>query len=252
MKGWKSIKVLQSIEPDLNILPDACICRNCRDSLSSGEKNRNRWSRVAPNNKPCEVSGCIEPACRCTKLETKEEISQHLPLDNLENMEINLCDRHYRNLHKQLSPASYQWKCAVCSIAIRGSNYQRFRGCAKPELFEKHLKEHTDHDVSITASDKVCMECYRHSVTVGRAAKEKTTTTDDEFKCLIDTIKDSFTSLQVQQKKIDYALKLSAVAIAQQILNNQALTLHSAYDILKSNIESLLPMSTLDTPPEKA
>ena len=161
---WKDgnlLKFLQSIEPDLNILPDACICRNCRDSLSSGEKNRNpRWSRVAPNTKPCEVSGCFEPACRCTKLATKEEISQHLqcpPLDNLENMETNLCDKHYRNLHKQLSPASYQWKCAVCSIAIRGSNYQSFRACAEPELFEKHLREHTDHDVSITASDKVCI-----------------------------------------------------------------------------------------------
>ena len=139
--------------------------------MSSGEKNRNnynpRWSRVAPKTKPYEVSGCIEPACRCTKLATKEEISQHLqcpPLDNLENMEIYRCDKHYRNLHKQLSPASYQWKCAVCSIAIRGSNYQSFRACAEPELFEKHLREHTDHDVSITASDKVCMECYRHSV----------------------------------------------------------------------------------------
>ena len=34
---WKDgnlLKFLQSIEPDLNILPDACICRNCRDSLS--------------------------------------------------------------------------------------------------------------------------------------------------------------------------------------------------------------------------
>ena len=120
---------------------------------------------IAPNTKPCEISGCIEPACICTKLETKEEISQHLqcpPLDNLENMETNLCDKHYRNLHKQLSPASYQWKCAVCSIAIRGSNYQSFRACTEPEVFEKHLREHTDHDVSITASDKVCMECYRH------------------------------------------------------------------------------------------
>ena len=68
---------------------------------------------------------------------------------------------------------------------------------------------------------------------IAQAAKEKTTTTDDEFKCLIDTIKDSLTSLQAQQKEIDYALKLSAVAIAQQLLHNQALTLHSAYDIFK-------------------
>ena len=258
---WKDenlLKFLQSIEPDLNILPDACICRNCRDSLSNGRKKPNnykpRWSRVAPIIKPCEVSGCIEPACRCTKLATKEEITQHLqcPLDNLENFETNLCDNHYRNLHKQISPASYQWKCGVCSIAIRGGNYQSFRACAEPELFTKHLREHTDHDVGITGNEKVCMECYRHSLTVAREAIEKPTTTDDEFKCLIDTIKGSLSTLQAEitneQKLIDYVLKLTTVAIAQQLLNNQALTLNSAYDIFKSNVESLLPMSTSDTP----
>ena len=91
MAGWN---FLQSIEP---YSPRCMHLSNCRDSLSSGGKNSNnynpRWSRVAPNTKPCEVSGCIEPACRCTKLATKEEISQHLQcplLDNLENMETSL------------------------------------------------------------------------------------------------------------------------------------------------------------------
>ena len=122
---------------------------------------------------------------------------------------------------KQISPASYQWKCGVCSIAIRGGNYQSFRACAEPELFTKHLREHTDHDVGITGNEKVCMECYRHSLTVAREAIEKPTTTDDEFKCLIDTIKGSLSTLQAEitneQKLIDYALKLTTVAIAQQL-----------------------------------
>ena len=62
-KDENLLKFLQSIEPDLNILPDACICRNCRDSLSNGRKKPNnykpRWSRVAPIIKPCEVCPCI-------------------------------------------------------------------------------------------------------------------------------------------------------------------------------------------------
>ena len=86
------------------------------------------------------------------------------------------------------------------------------------------------------------MECYRHSLTVIRVAKEKPLTTDDDFKCLIDAIKDSMTPLPVhvtdENLVIDYALKLSAVGIAQQLLKNQALTLLSAYDIFKANIES--------------
>ena len=96
------------------------------------------------------------------------------------------------------------------------------------------------------------MECYQHSLTVAREAIEKPTTTDDEFKCLIDTIKGSLSTLQAEitneQKLIDYALKLTTVVIAQQLPNNQALTLNSAYDIFKSNVESLLPMSTSNTP----
>lgn len=258
---WKDervLKFLQSIEPDLNIRPDSCICRNCRDSLSNGEKNpsiyKPRWSRVVPTIKPCDVSLCTEASCRCTKLASKHEIAELLQcsLDNLENTETNLCDSHYRTLHKRISPASYQWKCGVCSVAIRGSNYQTFRSCAKPEIFTKHLKEHTDYEVNITGNEKVCMECYRHSLTIAREATEKTTTTDEELKSLIDTIRGSLPQVQSEitneQELIDYVLRLTAVEVAEQLLKNQALTLGSAFNVFKNNIESLLPMNTSETP----
>ncbi len=112
-RGGNLLHFLQSIEPGLNILQDSCICRNCRDSLRNGEKHptnyKPRWSRVAPIAKPCEVSECFGLASRCTTLATKGEIANYLQcsLDNLENSETNLCDNHYRNLHKQISPASY-------------------------------------------------------------------------------------------------------------------------------------------------
>jgi len=54
--------------------------------------------------------------------------------------------------------------------------------------------------------------------------------------CLIEEIKDS---ISVQENLIENALRLTAVDIAQQLLNNQALTLVSAYNIFSGNIASL-------------
>ena len=250
---WKDeglISFLHAIEPDLNIPADACICRNCRDSLSNGRKHpdnyRPRWLKVSTGiMKKCDVPGCIEHALRCTKLATREEIRQHLqcpPLTSPDKMETDLCNKHYRILHKQVNPSSYQWKCAVCSVAIRGSNYHNFRACSEPELFQKHLQEHTTFEGNITACDKVCMDCYRLSLAIAHLEKEKPLTTDDDFKCLIDSIKSSMTPMPPvvtdENQLITYALKSSAVGIAYQLLKNQALTLASAYDIFTDKVQS--------------
>ena len=79
---------------------------------------------------------------------------------------------------------------------------------SEPEKFQKHLTEHTDYEGNITADDKVCMECYRHSLTVVRVAKEKLATTDEDLECLINA---SMADLPVQQidenQLLDAALK---------------------------------------------
>ena len=255
---WKDAslgKFLQSIQPDLNVPLDACICRKCRDNLSAGQKNPDnyhpRWAtgHAQAIVSTCEVSGCIEAACRQTKLASREEIQKYLqcpPLANLPNDKTSLCDMHYRLLHKRMNPASYQLKCAVCSIAIRGSNYRNFRACAEPQLFQQHLIEHTDLEGQLTASDKVCFECYKHSLTVVRVAKEKAIiiSSNSDFYSLVDSIRDSIaTPLPAhatdENKIIECALKMSAVDIGILLLNNRALTLISAYDIFQEKIQSL-------------
>ena len=256
---WKDATLYEFLvasETNLNIPPDACICRNCRDSLSTERKTpdsyKPRWARVAASTSTtqcCEVPGCAEASCRRTTLANREEISHHLkcsPLSNSGSPETSLCDGHYRTLDKLVNPANYQWKCAVCSTAIRGSNYHNFRTCTDPDLFQRHLKEHTDYEGTITASDKVCMECYRHSLLVVRLAKEKPVTTDEGLRSLIDSIKDSMTPLLVHEDNeiIDHALKMTAVCIARQLLKNQALTLQRACEIFRGSIEFQFPTST--------
>ncbi len=125
---WKDrqlLDFLQSIEKNVQIEPDSCICRNCRENLSCGRKQndyRPRWINKGVCKPNCEVIGCGQTASRCTKLANKEEIGRYLKcsLQQSQMQETHLCDKHYRMLHRQLSPASYQWKCSICSVGIRG------------------------------------------------------------------------------------------------------------------------------------
>ena len=67
---WKNqtlLSLLKDLEPDLDISPDTCICRNCHDSLCSGQGTENfqpRWTRLAScSSKICEVATRMYQAC---------------------------------------------------------------------------------------------------------------------------------------------------------------------------------------------
>ena len=90
------------------------------------------------------------------------------------------------------------------------------------------------------------MECYRHSLTIVRVAKEKPTTTDEDLECLINSTKASMADLPVQlideNQLLDAALKLAVVDVAQELLKNHALTLLNAHSIFQ-----LLPLTVVQT-----
>ncbi len=227
---------------------DACICRNCYSNLFSGRKNKDykpRWRKTKASKPYCEVIGCGVISSRCTKLASKEDISSNLQctLPPSQKHETHLCDRHYRDLHRQLSPSSYQWNCTVCSVGIRGSNYHGFRTCAEPEVFERHLRENTNFDGKIKSIDKVCNACYRFSLLLSRSFKQKKKSCDEEFKSLLESIQNSLGSKPLpfsdEKKIVDYALILSAITIAEKLLKNEALTLPSAHEIFTMHMKYL-------------
>ena len=147
---WKDrtiLSFLESIEPDLSIRPDSCICRNCRDCLASGKKDPEnfspRWKKESKHNSVCDVSGCTEPTFKSTKLADRQGISMLLkcalkPIRSGtdDSLSTPLCYRNYHSLHKEINPVHYQWKCAVCSIGISSHNYSNFRACSEPEVFQ--------------------------------------------------------------------------------------------------------------------
>ena len=106
-----------------------------------------RWHKSS-NSKDCQLEGCTEKASRLTRLANHEDIEKLLKLSlkvvsgPSDNTVTHLCDSHYRALHKELNPQSYQNKCVTCGLAIRGTTH--IRHCPNPDLVQKHLQVHTD------------------------------------------------------------------------------------------------------------
>lgn len=226
-KGTELFSYLKRMEP--HVQPDSCICKNCRDSISSAQKGPEdyipRWRRLSGKTGKCEVMACNEPACRNTRITTRVEIMAHLEctLPVTANTHTLLCDAHYRALHRQVKPEYYLRKCAVCSRSLTTSNS---RAVSDPAAFQKHLAEHTSFEGSFTAIDRLCMACYRHNLSVLKTIRETRVSTDADLETLIK-------SLQMSEitEVVEVATNLTIISVAQELLANHALTLPSAYKI---------------------
>ena len=207
------------------------------------------------------MANCSEPVSKSTQLASREEVSRYLECSlnerssDSKRMITHLCDKHYRSLQKKLNPENYQWKCVLCSTGIRGSNYSNFRACSEPELFQKHLVDHTDFQGTITTCDKLCAACYRHSLTISKINKENPAPNDHEFLLLVASIQGSLPALPYsitrESELIEIATKYTVVHVAHELLDNHALTLLSAHSTFIGQLDRLLPMSSLQHRPDK-
>ena len=93
------------------------------------------------------------------------------------------------------------------------------------------------------------MGCYKESLNV---PEEKPVSMDEDLVSLVKEIKASMDLpiLMDESELLDHALKLCVLGVAQELVNNHALTLLSAHDMFKENVRSLLPLSTLESDPE--
>ena len=170
--SWKNkelILLLRRLEPDKIISPDSCICRNCRDSLSNGLKDpanfQPRWRKENKSIAKCQVLQCIENDSQTTNITSREHINDILPLipispSSANSSHTNLCDNHYRTLHRYLNPQNYNYKCTTCGISLQHSPLGGFRHCPNPTLVLEHLQKHTGFEGDINPTDKVCDSCY--------------------------------------------------------------------------------------------
>ena len=140
-KQWKDATLLESLrqsEPLLNILPDSCICRLCRDDLSKlgNEGNTPRWRRINikcnTDKRVCYMSQAvvIHPL---RSLGTINELflipseNQHHTLACDENPGYPLYQEHCRVLYRHLNPAHFnnlKHVKSLCLISPKRENAQ--------------------------------------------------------------------------------------------------------------------------------
>ena len=172
--------------------------------------------------------------------EAVSEILKCTPVLDMNQEETDLCSKHYRMLHKELDPISYQKNCAVCSSTITGSSSFR---CSEPEIFLSHLQ--TGFSGTISSGEKICMACYRYYLEVVKQLKGKSPTSDSDLLSLVTAIKNSTPTLPFEineeNESIEVALELTVISVAHELQENRAITLPSAHSHYKKNIELILP-----------
>ena len=254
---WKNehlYTLLRELEPNISIQPESCVCRNCRDDLlriqHAGPTSKGarppRWAQQDSDNNiaqsTCEIPDCSQLASTLTKLRPWAEICSILRIDaasggDAHSTGTKLCSEHYRMLHMELNPTTYQRKCPACSRKIANRGYSR--PCVEPQLFEAHLRENTDFTGNLTAEDRVCMGCYRYSLNISKLSKEcPITSTDEDFNALIESIRKSLTlSPGSEIETIELAVKLTALDVAEELKANHAITLQKAFSSFKAHME---------------
>ena len=136
-------------------------------------------------------------------------------------------------------------------LAIRGTTH--IRHCPNPDLVQKHVQVHTDFVGTISVTDKICEMCYRYQLTLLKT-EEMSGSDNEEFESLVSTLQNSLPILPVtissDDNLISLATKIATVNVAQELLANHVLTLHSPYCIFTHQVQILATVSSYTRSPE--
>jgi len=194
-KSWKDASLMQrlrSSEPSLNILPESCICRLCRDDLSKlgNEGHIPRWRNIevkrGTGNKICYVPACSNSSFKVTQVANKTTLeqlfdisSENIPPVPASNEEKGypLCKEHYGALYRQVNPTHFTKKCKTCDKLLCVLN--KTRKYPDPALVQSFLVQNTDFRGEITATDRVCYACYKSHLVISKHMHSSTSSTDD-------------------------------------------------------------------------
>lgn len=139
-------------EPFLNILPDSCICRLCRDDLSKlgNEGHTPRWRKINikcnADKRACYVPECCNPSTKVTRLASMATIHElfEIPSENQhhtpacdEDLGYPLCQEHYGVLYRHFNPSYFTKKCKTCKRLV--SDLTRTRKCPEPATVQTFL-----------------------------------------------------------------------------------------------------------------
>ena len=255
-KSWKDeslIYRLQQFEPTLDIQPNSCICRGCRNDINSIGKDSfvPRWRKdrnLEGTANECYVSDCMENACKVTTLADKSTACSlfHMELENSEPIEttnsgegIPLCTYHYGMIYRHINPS--HMKCKTCSKHI--SDITNSRPIPEPSAIEAFLSANMDCRDPISPHDRVCFTCHKSYRVVIKHLKGTVQSTDTELKTIIDKIEGDLPPSQSDITTFDGALSyvssLSAIHVGKALLRQTALLLPEVYESFKTQLLDL-------------
>ena len=136
-------------EPSLQIMPESCICRLCRDDIDKLSQNGfvPRWRKNKQQTQPtCQIPNCTDNVEKVTKLGTKSQIFHFFGFPNAcssssDGEETPLCEKHYKDFYKHINPPSYK-QCVTCRKYITDS--AKVRKCPDASLVQNFLSQNTE------------------------------------------------------------------------------------------------------------
>ena len=247
-KSWKDhslLKRLQEYEPTLDIRPESCICRPCRNEVSDigSDGFTPRWRK---NNimVKCFVSGCTGTDIKITKITDRETLQAFFcgsenalsmqPSTELKLEGTPLCTYHYGAWYRHVNPSHL--KCTTCSKSITEPKSRPF---PEPTLLQTFLRENTDYSKDLCPQDRVCCACYRSHLFTIKHLKNLVKSTDSDLRALIDKLKQDLPVISDVLKfdsALQYVTSTSAIWLGEALLKQTAMLLPQVYATFKEKL----------------
>ena len=227
---------LKLYEPSLQIMPESCICRLCRDDIDKLSQNGfvPRWRKNKQQTQPtCQIPNCTDNVEKVTKLGTKSQIFHFFGFPNAcssssDGEETPLCEKHYKDFYKHINPPSYK-QCVTCRKYITDS--AKVRKCPDASLVQNFLSQNTEFTGVIKEGDIVCYTCYREHLVIVKQSRN--TSTDEDLQALLERIKTTMSSvsdIHSLDEALLHATHVCALSVGDALLQQTALLLPNVYD----------------------
>ena len=255
-KSWKDnslLKCLQEYEPTLDINPESCICRSCRNDVNNigDDKFVPRWRKhTITTEKNCYVPGCNSTASKVTKMTdratvhtfycSENESSENENTEDLSSEGTPLCTYHYGAWYRHLHPSHL--KCKTCTKNIEAT---KSRPIPEPGMIQNFLAENAKFSGENFPEDRVCYACYRSHLFVIKHLQNSTQSTDSDLAILLDKIKGEIPALSevhTFDSALLYVSSMCAIAIhvGEALLKQTAVLLPQIYDNFKTELLAVI------------
>ena len=237
IKNKTNLEHLQQLEPLVEIQPDSCICRCCRDDISklSEPGFTPRWRKHSAIDECCCVPNCRTSPQKVTKLVTREELCHIFSISDQEILPANnesgfpLCIIHYGELYRHLHPLTRN--CTTCKKRI--TDCTKSRKCPNPALIQSFLRQNTNFTGEITANNQICNACYKAHLVVIKHSNSAVESLDEDLASVIRKLRAELRNegqIHTKEQVLAHAVWESAIFVGKTLLDQNAILLPEVWE----------------------